>query len=183
MIHLHKFLHPFLGKKISYKTIFFLVLWTSLAHVLSIFVDPNFYLSHPVKVIVFSLLLTDVVAGAYINTKDEVISYYDQHAHLILRFAPFHIFILISAWLFNVSFILVLAIYLAVVISTTRTLTLVKHKRLIAYTLFVLGAFIFGYFESGSSLSFVLLIFVFVYKLLISFGTRHYASCPVSFKK
>jgi hypothetical protein len=183
MIHLHKFLHPFLGKKISYKTIFFLVLWTSLAHVLSILVDPNFYLSHPVKIIVFSLLLTDVVAGAYINTKDEVISYYDQHAHLILRFAPFHIFILISAWLFNVSFILVLAIYLAVVISTTRTLTLVKHKRLIAYTLFVLGAFLFGYFESGSSLSFVLLIFVFVYKLLISFGTRHYASCPVSFKK
>jgi hypothetical protein len=183
MIHLHKFLHPFLGKKISYKTIFFLVLWTSLAHVLSILVDPNFYLSHPVKVIVFSLLLTDVVAGAYINTKDEVISYYDQHAQLILRFAPFHIFILISAWLFNVSFILVLAIYLAVVISTTRTLTLVKHKRLIAYILFVLGAFIFGYLESGSSLSFVLLIFVFVYKLLISFGTRHYASCPVSFKK
>jgi hypothetical protein len=183
MIHLHKFLHPFLGKKISYQTIFFLVLWTSLAHVLSILVDPNFYISHPVKVIVFSLLLTDVVAGAYINTKDEVISYYDQHAHLILRFAPFHIFILISAWLFNVSFILVLAIYLAVVISTTRTLTLVKHKRLIAYTLFVLGAFLFGYFESGSSLSFVLLIFVFVYKLLISFGTRHYASCPVSFKK
>ena len=183
MIHLHKFLHPFLGKKISYKTIFFLVLWTSLAHVLSILVDPNFYLSHPVKVIVFSLLLTDVVAGAYINTKDEVISYYDAHPNLILRFAPLHIHILLSAWLFSVSFILVLAIYLAVVISTTRTLTLVKHKRLIAYTLFVLGAFIFGYFESGSSLSFVLLIFVFVYKLLISFGTRHYASCPVSFKK
>jgi hypothetical protein len=132
---------------------------------------------------VFSLLLTDVVAGAYLNTKDEVIFYYDAHPNLILRFAPLHIHILLSAWLFSVSFILVLAIYLAVVISTTRTLTLVKHKRLIAYTLFVLGAFIFGYFESGSSLSFVLLIFVFVYKLLISFGTRHYASCPVSFKK
>lgn len=183
MIHLHKSLHPFLGKKISYKTIFFLVLWIALAHTLSMLVDPNFYLSHPVKVIVFSLLLTDVVAGAYMNTQDEVISYYVQHAHLTLRFAPFHMFILISAWLFNVRFILVLGVYLAVVITTTKTLTLVKHKRFIAYTFFVFGAFIFGYFESGSSLSFVLLIFVFVYKLLISFGTRHYASCPVSFKK
>ena len=183
MIHLHKFLHPFLGKKISYKTIFFLVLWTSLAHVLSILVDPNFYLSHPVKVIVFSLLLTDVVAGAYLNTKDEVIFYYDAHPNLILRFAPLHIHILLSAWIFNLSFILVLSVYLATILTTTRTLTLVKHKRLFAYSVFMIGAFIFGYFESGSSLSFVLLIFVFVYKLLISFGTRHYASCPVSFKK
>lgn len=182
MIHLKKSFHPFLGSKMTYQTLFFLICWIILGNILSFLVDRNFYLFSPFKAFIFTILLVDVIGGAYMNTKKEVIDYYDQHPNFILPFALFHIHPFIAALLFNVSWYIPLFIYLGVVISITRVLTLVRYKRFIAFTLLFIGAFIFGWIEQGNSLSIVLFYTVFVYKLLISFGTRHYASCPINLK-
>jgi len=182
MIHLKKWLHPFLGATISYQTLIFLILFIVLGNGLSFLVDRNFYYDHPIKAIVFTLLLSDVIGGAYMNTQKEVISYYDNHSDLILKFAPFHAYILILIFIFPVNPMLVLGVYVSTVLFTTRTLTLVVRKRLFAYIALFIGAFVFGMVEDGYSLSFVLFNVIFVYKLLISFGTRHFASCPVNIK-
>jgi hypothetical protein len=146
-------------------------------------VDRNFYLFHPFKAFIFTLLLSDVIAGAYLNTKKEVIAYYDEHASLILKFVPLHLYIFILIFLFPVNTLLVLGVYISTVIFSTITLTLVKYKRLFAFVSLFIGAFIFGLLEDSNSLSFVLFNVIYVYKLLISFSTRHYASCPVRIKR
>ena len=103
MIHLKKAFHPFLGSTITYQTLFFLILWIMLGNVLSFLLDRNFYLFSPFKAFIFTLLLVDVIGGAYMNTKKEVMDFYDQHPNKILPFSLFHIHPFIAALLFNVS--------------------------------------------------------------------------------
>lgn len=182
MIHLKKSFHPFLGNKISYPTLFFLILWIVLGNILSFLLDRNFYLFSPFKAFLFTILMIDVIGGAYMNTKKEVIDFYENNPKYVLPFSLFHVHPFIAALLFQVAWYIPLFIYIGVVLSTTRVLTLVQHKRLIAFIMLFVGAFIFGLIEQGISLSLVLFYSIFVYKLIISFGTRHYASCPVNIK-
>ena len=182
MIHLKKSFHPFLGHKISYPTLFFLILWIVLGNILSFLLDRNFYLFSPFNAFLFTILMIDVIGGAYMNTKKEVIDFYDTHPQFILPFSLFHVHPFIAAILFQVAWYIPVFMYIGVVLSTTRVLTRVTHKRLIAFTMLFIGAFIFGLIEQGISLSLVLFYTIFAYKLIISFGTRHHASCPVKFK-
>lgn len=179
MIRIPKRFHPFFGKHVTYKDIFFLLLWLILGHLLSYFVDPNFYLFSPIKAIIFIILLTDLIAGTYLNTTDPVIAYYDEHPTLIKIFPVIHIYPVIFIFLFDVAFWLPLIMYVTTTLFSYRTLTLEKHKDIFAWALVMIGAFIFGLVEDGYSLSFAFGMFLYVMKILKVFSTRHAMACPV----
>lgn len=183
MIHITKTLQPFFGKTLFYKDLFFLVLWVILGNLLSFFVDQNFYLHSPFKAFIFVVLLTDIIAGAYMNTTQSVVDYYDENPKLIQLFPVIHIYPLIFIFLFDVVFWLPLIMYVTTTMFSYRTLTLTKYKHVFAWSLVMIGAFIFGLVEDGYSLSFALGMFLYVMKVLKVFSSRHYMSCPVNLKR
>ena len=182
MIQVPKWLHPFIGKTVLKKDLFWAFLWLFLGHVLSFLVDRNFYLD-PLKTIVFVLLLSDVILGAYFNTTKSVIKYYDQHPEHVTRFPILHVYPFIMIWLFDIPFSLALGTYLVTTMFTYRTLTLTKHKAFFGWVAIMVVAFIFGLVEEGHSLSYILFTFISVVKLVISFGTNHMMACPVILKR
>ena len=183
MIHIHKKLQPLFGETLRYIDIFWMVFWLILGHLLSFFVDQNFYLLTPFRAFIFMILLTDLIAGAYINTTPSVMSYYDKHPTLIKYFPVIHIYPLIFMFLFDVSFLMVLIMYVTTTLFAYRTLTLVTYKNVFAWTVIMIGAFLFGLFEDGYSLSFALGMFLYVMKIVKVFSTRHYMACPVNLSK
>jgi hypothetical protein len=182
MLNVPTFLHPFIGKTVLKKDLFWALLWLILGHTLSFLVDRNFYLD-PFQALVFVILLSDVILGAYFNTTQSVIKYYHHHPEHVIKFPLFHIYPFVMIFLFNIPFSLALGTYLVTTIVTYRTLTLTKYKRLFGWIAIMVVAFIFGLVEQGHSLSYILFTFISVVKLVISFGTNHMMACPVNLKR
>ena len=183
MIHVTKKLQPLFGETIRYIDIFWIVFWVILGNLLSFFVDQNFYLFSPFKAFIFTLILTDLIAGAYINTTESVIHYYDKHDHLIKWFPVVHVYPLIFIVLFDVPVFLPLIMYVTATLFTFRTLTMKRYKHVFAWTFIMIGAFIFGLVEDSYSLSFALGMFMYVMKLIKVFATRHVMTFPVNLSK
>lgn len=182
MLNVPSFLHPFIGKTVLKKDLFWAILWLFLGHVLSFLVDRNFYLD-PIKTIIFILLLSDVILGAYFNTTKSVIKFYNQHPEHVTRFPALHIYPFVMIFLFGIPFSLALGTYLVTTVVTYRTLTLTKHKALFGWLAIIVVAFIFGLVEQGHSLSYILFTLISVVKLVISFGSNHMMACPVNLKR
>ena len=183
MIHVTKKLQPLFGETIRYIDIFWIVFWVILGNLLSFFVDQNFYLFSPFKAFIFTLILTELIAGAYSHTTQSVIHYYDKHDHVIKWFPVVHVYPIIFIVLFDVQVLLPLIMYVIATLFTLRTLTLTKYKDVFAWTFIMLGAFIFGLVEESYSLSFALGMFMYVMKLIKVFATRHMMACPVNLSK
>jgi hypothetical protein len=182
MLGVPSFLHPFVGKNILKKDIFWAVFWLILGHILSFLVDRNFYLD-PLKTVLYVVLLSDVILGAYFNTTTSVINYYNQHPEHVIRFPLLHIYPFVMIWLFSIPFSLALSTYIVTTFVTYRILTLTNHKALFGWLIIIVVAFIFGLVEQGHSLSYILFTFISVVKLVISFGSNHMLSCPVNLKR
>ena len=86
-------------------------------------------------------------------------------------------------WLFDIPFSLAFATYLSTTIVTLWILSLTRHKALYGWIAILIVSFIFGLVEQGHSLAYILLTFISVIKLVISFGTHHMLSCPVFIKR
>ncbi len=183
MIHIHKKLQPLFGETLRYMDIFWMVFWLILGHLLSFFVDQNFYLLTPFRAFIFIILLSDLIAGAYINTTPSVITYYDNHPTLIKYFPVIHIYPLIFVFLFDVSFVMALIMYLTTTLFAYWMLSLITHKNLIAWIAVMIGAFIFGLVEPSYSLSFALGMFLYVMKIVKVFSTRHHMTFPIKLTK
>jgi len=182
MLNVPSFLHPFIGKTVLKKDLFWALLWLILGHTLSFLVDRNFYLD-PLQAVVFVIFLSDVILGAYFNTTQSVIKYYDHHPEHVIKFPLLHLYPFVMIFLFHIPFSLALGTYLVTTIVTYRTLTLTKYKRLFGWIAIMVVAFIFGLVEQGHSLSYILFTFISVVKLVISFGTNHMMACPVNLKR
>ena len=182
MISVPIFLHPFFGKKLKKIDLFWSTLWLILGVLLSFLVDRNFYLN-PLKALVYVLLLSDVILGAYLNTTSSVISYYDQRGDYVTKFPFFHLYPFVMIWLFDIPFSLAFATYLLTTFVTLWILSLTKHKALFGWIAIFVVSFIFGLVEQGHSLAYILFTFISVVKLVISFGTHHMLSCPVVIKR
>jgi hypothetical protein len=182
MLHVPSFLHPFVGQKVFKKDLFWAFIWLILGHLLSYLVDRNFYLD-PIKAFIFIILLSDVILGAYFNTTQSVIKYYNHHPEHVTKFPLIHIYPLVMIFLFTIPFSLALGTYLVTTLITYRTLTLPKYKALFGWLAIIVVAFIFGRVEQGHSLSYILFTLISVVKLVISFGTNHMMSCPVNLKR
>jgi hypothetical protein len=182
MISVPNFLHPFFGKKLKKIDLFWSILWLILGVLLSYLVDRNFYLN-PLKAFVYVVLLSDVILGAYLNTTTSVISYYDQRGDYVIKFPFIHLYPFVMIWLFDIPFSLAFATYLSTTIVTLWILSLKRHKALYGWIAILIVSFIFGLVEQGHSLAYILLTFISVIKLVISFGTHHMLSCPVFIKR
>lgn len=182
MIFVPNFLHPFFGKKLKKMDLFWSTLWLILGVLLSYLVDRNFYLN-PLKALVYVVLLSDVIVGAYMNTTTSVISYYDHHGDYVAKFPFFHLYPFVMIWLFDISFSLALATYLVTTFVTLWILSLTNHKALFGWIAIFVVSFIFGLVEQGHSLAYILFTFISVVKLVISFGTHHMLSCPIVIKR
>lgn len=182
MFHVPSFLHPFIGKTVLKKDLFWAFLWLFLGHILSFLIDRNFYFD-PIKSMIFIILLSDVILGAYFNTTTSVIKYYDHHPEHVSKFPVLHIYPFIMIFLFNIPFSLALGTYLVTTIVTYRTLTLTRYKALFGWLAMMIVAFIFGLVEQGHSLSYILFTLISVVKLVISFGSNHMMACLVNLKR
>lgn len=174
MISVPNFLHPFLGKKLKKIDLFWSVLWLLLGVFLSYLIDRNFYLN-PFKAVVYVVLLSDVILGAYFNTTTSVIKYYDQHGDYVIKFPLIHIYPFVMIWLFNIPFSLAFATYLSTTIVTLWILSLNNHKVLFGWLTIIIFSFIFGLVEQGHSLAYILFTFISVIKLVIFFWNKPYA--------
>ena len=180
MIHITKKLHPLFGETLRYIDIFWIVFWLILGHYLSYSVDPNYYLFSPFRAVIFSVILTDLIAGAYLNTTPSVIKYYDRHEQYVKLFPVVHIYPILYVFLFDVAPLLPIVMYVTTTLFSYRILTMTRYKHVFAWALVMIGAFIFGLVEDSYSLSFAFGMLMYVMKIVKVFSTRHVMACPVN---
>lgn len=183
MIHITKKLQPLFGETLRYIDIFWIVFWLILGHFLSYSVDPNYYLLSPIRAVIFSIILSDLIAGAYINTTPSVIKYYDRHERLVKLFPVVHIYPICFVFLFDVAPLLPMVMYATTTLCSYWILTMTRFKHVFAWALVMIGAFIFGLVEDSYSLSFAFGMLMYVMKVVKVFSTRHVMACPVNLSK